>query len=149
MSNSAAKACSQARRQSVRHSPWHLNSLPAPPILPPHSGHTQFRMPDTTSELARSVPNLVICIHSPRITTNHMLASKFKSCTIRQSRTWRHAPRPCPPRYEWSIAPCDRWCSLRTHKVPRRRFRGLAEPACLPIILVALPLSHESMLLRL
>ncbi len=43
------KISSQIGRQSVPHLPWHLNSLPGPPILPPHSGHTQFTIPDKTS----------------------------------------------------------------------------------------------------
>src|SRR5579863_1373912 len=38
-------------RQSLWHVPWHLNSLPGPPILPPHSGHMQFKMPETTSSM--------------------------------------------------------------------------------------------------
>jgi hypothetical protein len=32
-------------------------------MLPPQSGHTQFKMPEITSELALSAPHLVICIH--------------------------------------------------------------------------------------
>ena len=48
--NPADKSCSQSGRQSVRHSPRHLNSSSVPPMLPPQSGHTQFRMLDMTSE---------------------------------------------------------------------------------------------------
>ena len=33
-------------------------------MLPPHSGHTQFRMPDITSELAFTVPHLETCIRT-------------------------------------------------------------------------------------
>jgi len=55
----SAEARSQAGRQSVRHSPWHLNSWPRSPILPPHSGHTQFRMPEITSALDLTVANLM------------------------------------------------------------------------------------------
>lgn len=60
--------CSQIRRQSVRHSPWHLNSLPGPPILPPHPGQTQFRMPDITSPLPATVIQFtfVDCISTSR-----------------------------------------------------------------------------------
>jgi hypothetical protein len=60
--------CSQIRRQSVRHSPWHLNSLPGPPILPPHPGHTQFRMPDITSPLSGTVIQFIFidCISTSR-----------------------------------------------------------------------------------
>jgi hypothetical protein len=49
---------SHTRRQSIWHLPWHLNSLPRPPILPPHSGHTQFRMLETTSVVALNELNL-------------------------------------------------------------------------------------------
>jgi hypothetical protein len=31
-------------------------------MLPPHSGHTQFRMRDITSELSPTVSNLIACI---------------------------------------------------------------------------------------
>ena len=57
---------SQMRRQSARHSPWHLNSSPRPPILPPHSGQTQLRMPDITSEFATIVVLLVNAICTSR-----------------------------------------------------------------------------------
>jgi hypothetical protein len=43
---------SQSSRQSNWHLPWHLNSLPRPPILPPHSGHTQFIMLEIISRVA-------------------------------------------------------------------------------------------------
>lgn len=33
-------------------------------MLPPHSGHTQFKMPDITSELALTVPHLDTCIYT-------------------------------------------------------------------------------------
>src|SRR6266851_2913670 len=51
--------------------PWHLNSLPRPPILPPHSGHTQLRMPETTSAVALTVLHLINIIHTPPITPNY------------------------------------------------------------------------------
>ena len=64
--NSSESIRSQVRRQSVRHSPWHLNSLPRPPILPPHPGHTQFRMPDITPALPTIVVLLINCICTSR-----------------------------------------------------------------------------------
>jgi hypothetical protein len=42
---------SQSSRQSNWHLPWHLNALPRPPILPPHSGHTQFIMLEIISRV--------------------------------------------------------------------------------------------------
>jgi len=42
-----ANALSQTARQSLPHRPWHLNSFDRPPIRPPHSGQTQFRIADT------------------------------------------------------------------------------------------------------
>lgn len=59
---SSERTRSQIGRQSVRHSPWHLNSRLRPPILPPHPGQTQFRMPDITSAFLTIVVLLVICI---------------------------------------------------------------------------------------
>jgi hypothetical protein len=72
------KFCSQIRRQSVRHSPWHLNSLPGPPILPPHPGHTQFRMPDITSPLPTTVVQFIFidCISTSR--KRNFRASTFR-----------------------------------------------------------------------
>ena len=52
---------SQASRQSVRHSPSHLNALLPPPIRPPQSGHTQLRM----SEIMSSVGNIACGIYYP------------------------------------------------------------------------------------
>jgi hypothetical protein len=44
------------------HLPWHMNSLPGPPILPPHSGQTQFKMLEIRSALVRSVVNSMFSI---------------------------------------------------------------------------------------
>jgi hypothetical protein len=73
----AERTCSQIGRQSVRHSPWHLNSLPIFPILPPHSGHTQFRMPDITSAFVLAAPHLVNCIRPPYDNTLDVRPSTF------------------------------------------------------------------------
>ena len=67
-------ARSQMGRQSVRHSPWHLNSWPRPPILPPHSGQIQFRMSDITSALALTVLHLINCITTSPIRKNDLLS---------------------------------------------------------------------------
>src|ERR1700745_1306250 len=53
---------SQPGRQSFWHSPWHLNSFPRPPNLPPHSGHIQFKMLETTSSVALKLLNLINAI---------------------------------------------------------------------------------------
>ncbi len=56
-------------------------------MLPPHSGHTQFRMPDITSELALSIPHLVTCIYaSTNERTVSCLAPTFGSGTFRRSQ---------------------------------------------------------------
>ena len=44
------------------HLPWQMNSLPGPPILPPHSGQTQFKMLEIRSALVRSVVNSMFSI---------------------------------------------------------------------------------------
>lgn len=49
----------QTARQSARQRPWHLNSSPGPPIRPPHSGQTQFRMLETISAIGLKGTNVV------------------------------------------------------------------------------------------
>src|ERR1700756_5902675 len=44
-----------------------MNSLPRSPILPPHSGHTQFRMPEITSAIDFTVVYLTNCIRTSQV----------------------------------------------------------------------------------
>src|SRR5882762_2059956 len=80
---------SQIGRQSVWHSPWHLNSLPRPPILPPHSGHTQFRMPEITSAVSVIVLHLINHI-PPSMTPNDRRTVNYVRST-RSTRKLGHA----------------------------------------------------------
>ena len=59
-----ARALSQTARQSLPHRPWHLNSFDRPPICPPHSGQTKFRIADMHSALMPVNAALINCIHS-------------------------------------------------------------------------------------
>jgi hypothetical protein len=58
---------SHVNRQSVLHSPWHLNSFPRSPILPPHSGHIQFKILETIS-VVLTLPNLINAILTSSVT---------------------------------------------------------------------------------
>jgi len=59
-------ACSsQTWRQFFSHFPWHLNSCPLPPMLPPHSGQMQFIMLEITSEAALKAFNLRYAMYHP------------------------------------------------------------------------------------
>src|SRR5271165_4654423 len=60
----SAKALSQTARQSLPHRPWHLNSFERPPICPPHSGQTKFRIADMHSALMPVNVALINCIHT-------------------------------------------------------------------------------------
>lgn len=77
-----AERRSQITRQSVWHWPWHLNSVPRPPILPPHSGQIQFKMPETTSVVLLTLLNLV----------NVILTSPIQVIALRSRiASWRSA----------------------------------------------------------
>src|SRR5260370_26283486 len=56
--------------------------MPRSPILPPHSGHTQFKIPEITSALDLTVLNLMNCIRTseakPR-TTECIYSSKVSA----------------------------------------------------------------------
>ena len=58
------EALSQTARQSLPHRPWHLNSFERPPICPPHSGQTKFRIADMYSALMPVNAALINCIHT-------------------------------------------------------------------------------------
>ena len=55
-----------------------LNSLPRPPILPPHSGHIQFKMPETTSEIVLTLLNLMNVIFASPVRND---CSMIAHCT--------------------------------------------------------------------
>jgi len=48
-----------------------MNSLPGPPMLPPHSGQTQFKMLEIRSPLVRSVVNSTFSISTSQSTTKY------------------------------------------------------------------------------
>jgi hypothetical protein len=59
-------------------------------MRPPHSGQTQFRMSDITSEPGRSMPHLVICIRSSPI--SKISADRYPPWSCIFGR-WRKAER--------------------------------------------------------
>jgi len=63
---SLTNVLSQTVRQSFPHRPWHMNSFVRPPIGPPHSGQTQFRIADMYPAPTCVAAALVNCIRSPR-----------------------------------------------------------------------------------
>src|SRR5947208_17023452 len=65
--------------------PWHLNSLPRPPILPPHSGHTQFRMPETTSAVALTVLHLINTMHTSHNAELPAIANPVQAAKYRET----------------------------------------------------------------
>ncbi len=69
------KRLCQNGRQSVWQWPWHLNSFPGPPILPPHSGHTQFKILDTMSDADLKLLNLIISASVLRATHGDLVAT--------------------------------------------------------------------------
>jgi hypothetical protein len=75
---------SQSSRQSNWHLPWHLNSLPRPPILPPHSGHTQFIMLEIISRVVLDPLNRITDIaHLIRYVSEQQCQSRLENKTLR------------------------------------------------------------------
>jgi len=77
-----------------------LNSLPGPPILPPHPGHTQFRMPDITPPLSATVIQFIFidCISTSR-------KKSFRASRLRRRQLPGTPPAP---------SACQRSHTLRT-----------------------------------
>src|SRR5215472_716358 len=69
----------QRARQSIRQRPWHLNSSPSPPIFPPHSGQTQFRMLEITSAIGFTEISIIEDMAAPLLSKIHLNAAMHLS----------------------------------------------------------------------